>query len=118
MTEAALEQARVPPESDGAVMAWMRGHGWNPLPGRRENDPELGFHVWQEPEPQQGKSHALWIAEPMVRGLSAEELVRVLDAEAVAEEIQISFRVRIQERGAGYRISVVPRRSGAYRRER
>jgi hypothetical protein len=80
-------------------------------------DPELGFYVWQEPEPPQGRSHALWIAEPMVRHLSAEELIEVLDREAVAEEIQISFKVRIQERGAGYRVSVVPRRSGEYRQQ-
>jgi hypothetical protein len=93
----------------------MRDHGWVVHPARWEADPELGFHVWQEPEPQLGRSHALWVAEPMVRGLPAEELIEVLEREMVAEEIQISFKVRIQERGAGYRVSVVPRRSGEYR---
>jgi hypothetical protein len=53
----------------------------------------------------------------MVRSLSAEELVEVLDRESVAEEIRISYKVRIQERGDGYRVSVVPRRSGEYRQE-
>jgi hypothetical protein len=107
----------VPPETEVAVARWMRSHGWQVQPARWEADPELGFYAWQEPQPQLGRSHGLWIAEPMVSGLSAEELIGVLEREAVAEEIQISFRVRIQERGAGYRISVVPRRSGEYRRE-
>jgi hypothetical protein len=80
-------------------------------------DPELGFHVWQEDESRVGRSHALWIDESMPRHLSAEELVNVLNREGVAEEIRINFKVRIQERGAGYRISVVPRRSGESRRQ-
>jgi hypothetical protein len=42
--------------------------------------------------------------------------VAVLSREAVAEEIRISFKVRIQERGDEYRVSVVPRASGEYRK--
>ena len=106
----------VPPETEVAVAQWMRRHGWHVEPARWEADPDLGFYVWQEPQPRLGRSHGLWIAEPMVSGLSAEGLLGVLEREAVAEEIRISFRVRIQERGAGYRISVVPRTSGEYRR--
>jgi hypothetical protein len=111
-----LARLPVPPETEVAVAQWMRHHGWQVQPARWEADPELGFYVWQEPQPQQGRSHGLWIAEPMVSGLSAEGLLGVLEREAVAEEIRISFRVRIQERGVGFRISVVPRRSGEYRR--
>jgi hypothetical protein len=116
MTEVAVQHPQVPPEFDAAVIAWMRRHGWQVHPARWEADPELGFYVWQEPEPSEGRSHALWVAEPMVRNLSAEELVGVLNREAVAEEIRISFKVRIQERGDEYRVSVVPRASGGYRR--
>ena len=61
-------------------------------------------------------SLALWIDESMVRELSADRLVQGLDREGVAEEIRINFKVRIQERGAEYRVSVVPRRSGQQRR--
>jgi hypothetical protein len=104
------------PETDAAVAGWMRSHGWKAGPARWEMDPELGFHVWQEDEPPVGRSHALWVAESMFRHLSAEELVNVLDSEGVAVEIQVNFKVRIQERGAGYRISTVPRRSGESRR--
>jgi hypothetical protein len=95
----------------------MRAQGWTVVPARWEMDPELGFHVWQEDEPRVGRSHALWVAESMVSQLSAEELVNVLDSEGVAEEIRINFKVRIQERGAAYRVSVVPRRSGETRRQ-
>jgi hypothetical protein len=80
-------------------------------------DPELGFHVWQEDEPAIGRSHALWVAESMSRRLSAKELVEVLNREGVAAEIRINFKVRIQERGAEYRVSTVPRRSGESRRQ-
>jgi len=111
-----LARLPVPPETEVAIAQWMRRHGWQVEPARWEADPELGFYVWQELQPRLGRSHGLWIAEPMVSGLSAEGLLGVLEGEAVAEEIRISFRVRIQERGAGYRISVVPRRSGEYRR--
>lgn len=104
------------PESEAAVAAWMRGHGWNVFPARREQDPDLVFYVWQEDEPSIGRSHALWIDESMLSDLSAEQLVRVLDSEGVAAELRINFKVRIQERGAEYRVSVVPRRSGEQRR--
>jgi predicted HAD superfamily phosphohydrolase len=80
-------------------------------------DSGSGFHVWQETEATAGKSHALWIAEPMVRHLSAEQLVNVLNNEGMAEEIRISFKMRIQERGDGYRVSIVSRRSGEWRRQ-
>jgi hypothetical protein len=52
----------------------------------------------------------------MVRDLSAEDLVAVLKNEGMAEEIRISYKVRIEERGDGYRVSVVPRPSGEMRR--
>jgi hypothetical protein len=80
-------------------------------------DPETGFHVWQEERPAAGGSHALWISESMVRHLSAEQLVQVLNSEGMAEEIQISLKVRIQERGDEYRVSVVSRRSGEWPRQ-
>jgi hypothetical protein len=96
--------------------AWMRSHGWQVAPARWEMDPETGFYVWQEEAPQRGRSHALWVAEPMVRHLTPEELVDVLNRERVAGEIGISFKVRIEERGAEYRVSVVPRQSGEFRR--
>jgi len=41
----------------------------------------------------------------------------VLNSEGMAEEIRISFKVRIEERGDGYRVSIVPRRSGESRRQ-
>lgn len=104
------------PENDRAVAAWMRNHGWKVSSARWEADPDMGFYIWQEDEPPIGRSHALWIDESMVRELSADRLVQVLDREGVAEEIRINFKVRIQERGAEYRVSVVPRRSGEQRR--
>lgn len=108
---------QVPPESNAAIVAWMGTQGWKVAPARWEMDPEAGFHVWQETEATAGKSHALWIAEPMVRHLSAEQLVNVLNNEGMAEEIRISFKMRIQERGDGYRVSIVSRRSGEWRRQ-
>lgn len=95
----------------------MRSHGWKVAPARSEMDPEAGFYVWQEDEPSIGRSHALWVAESMTRYLAAEDLVRVLNSEGVADEIRINFKIRIQERGAGYRVSTVPRRSGEIRRQ-
>ena len=108
---------QVPPESDAAIVAWMANQGWKVGPARWETDPEAGFHVWQETDATPGKSHALWIAESMVRRLSAEQLVAVLDREGMAEEIRISLKMRIQERGDGYRVSIVSRRSGEWRRQ-
>jgi hypothetical protein len=51
----------------------------------------------------------------MVRQLKAEELIDVLNREKVAEDIRVSFKVLIEERGNGYRVSVVPRRSGEFK---
>lgn len=76
----------------------------------------MGFHVWEEAHPV-GRSHALWVDEAMVRHLAPAQLVDVLHGEGVAEDIRINFKVRIEERGAEYRVSVVPRRSGEFRRE-
>jgi hypothetical protein len=95
----------------------MVQHGWKVGGARWETDPEMGFYVWQEDSTSVGRSHALWIDEAMVRHLSPEDLVNVLDREGVADEIQIDFKVRIQERGDGYRVSPVPRRSGEFRKE-
>jgi hypothetical protein len=53
----------------------------------------------------------------MLRRLSPEQLVGVLNSEGIAEEIRINFKVRIEERGDEYRVSVVPRRSGESRRQ-
>jgi hypothetical protein len=117
MTHSTSGSPRLPPETDSAVAAWMRRLGWNVSPARWESDPERGFHVWQEDEPAIGRSHALWVDEFMVRHLSAEELVKVLNQEGVVEDIRVSFRVRIEERGAEYRVSPVPRRSGESRRQ-
>ena len=75
----------------------------------------MGFYVWQEEVSSIGKVHALWLDEAMIRHLKAKELVQLLERESVAEEIRINYKVRIEERGAGYRVSVVPRRSGEFR---
>jgi hypothetical protein len=109
--------SQLPPESDAAVSAWMRNQGWKVAPARWEMDPESGFYVWQEDEPSIGRSHALWVADSMLKDLSAEQLVGVLNSEGVGEEIRINFKVRIEERGDEYRVSVVPRRSGESRRQ-
>jgi hypothetical protein len=108
--------ARIPPESNTAIVAWMGGHGWKVAPARWETDPETGFHVWEEEQATGGRTHALWIEDAMVRNLSAEQLVEVLNHEGLADELQFSFKVRIQERGDGYRVAIVPRRSGEWRR--
>jgi hypothetical protein len=106
----------VPPATDVAVAAWMKKQGWRVAPARYEIDPESEFYVWQEDEPRVGRSHAVWIAESMVRDLSAEDLVAVLEDQGMADEIRISYKVRIEERGDGYRVSVVPRPSGEMKR--
>jgi hypothetical protein len=80
-------------------------------------DLENGFHVWEAEARENGRAHALWIAETMVRRLTPEELVAVLNRERVFEDIRASFKVRIEERGEEYRVSVVPRKSGEFRRQ-
>jgi hypothetical protein len=94
----------------------MTRHGWRVAPARWEMDPETGFFVWQE-QKAQGEAHAVWVAEQMVRHLSAGELVNVLDREGVAEDLRISFRVQIQERGDEYRVRPAPRRPRESRRQ-
>lgn len=108
---------QVPPETDAAIASWMGIQGWKVGPARWETDLEAGFHVWQEEEPTGDRSHALWVSEAMVRHLSAERLVQVLNSEDMADEMRISYKIRIEERGDEYRVSVVPRRSGEWRRQ-
>jgi enolase-phosphatase E1 len=100
-----------------AVADWMSRQGWRVSKAGWQQEPELGFHVWEEEAPSDGRPHALWVDDSMVRKLTPEELVGVLDREEVAGEIRISYKVRIEERGAEYRVSVVPRRSGEFRRQ-
>jgi len=115
--EAAAPMPPIPADADAAVSAWMRGRGWQVHPVRWEvDDPNMGFYVWQEEAPSLGKAHALWLDEAMIRHLKPKEVVQVLERESVAEEIRISYKVRIEERGDGYRVSVVPRRSGEFKR--
>ncbi|HEY8195384.1 MAG TPA: hypothetical protein VIG04_00285 [Gemmatimonadales bacterium] len=104
----------MPPEINAAVIAWMGEQGWKVGPARWETEPEAGFHVWQENGGLARISRALWVSESMVRHLKTEQLIGVLDREEMAQEIRISLKVRIEERGAEYRISVVPRRSGEW----
>jgi hypothetical protein len=118
MTDLTLKtNPQVPPENDAAIVTWMANQGWKVAPARWETDPEAGFHVWQETDATPGKSHALWIDESMVRRLSAEQLVDVLDSEGIADEIRFSYKIRIQERGDGYRVSIVSRRSGEWKKQ-
>lgn len=116
MTDFPEPNPQVPPETNAAITAWMEDQGWKVPPPRWEVDADGEFHVWQEDEPPEGRSHALWVAESMVRHLSADQLVRVLKSEDMAEEMRVSFKVRIQERGSEYRVSVVPRASGGWKR--
>ena len=104
-------------EIDRAVARWMKKHGWSVSPARWEIEPESGFHVWQETGKAPGLSHALWVSESMVRHLSAEQLIEVLDKEEMDQELRISVRMRIEERGSEYRVSVVSRRSGEWKQE-
>jgi hypothetical protein len=106
---------QVPPEIDAAVIAWMRQHGWKATPARWEMGTEAGFHIWQE-DLVEGRVHALWVSESMIRTLSADQLISALDEEDMAQELRISLRVLIHERGAGYRVAVVPRRSGGWQK--
>jgi hypothetical protein len=105
---------RVLPETEAAIASWMGAHGWKVRPARWEMESDLGFYVWWEDAPPGERLHALWVAESMVRGLGPEELVRVLEREGVEADLRISFKIRIQERGDGYRVSVVSRRSGEF----
>jgi hypothetical protein len=107
----------LPAGADAAITGWMKRHGWTVLPARREKDPDAAFYVWQEDVFRVGRPHALWVEEPVIGHLPPDELIRVLDREGVAEEIRINFRVRIQQRGAEYRVSPVPRRSGEQKRQ-
>jgi hypothetical protein len=110
-----LNNPPIPPETDSTISAWMRSHGWNVAAARWTMEPEAGFYVWQE-EHLDGKAHALWVADYMVRHLTPDELIKVLNQEAVAEDVRASFKVRIEERGAEYRVSPVPRRSGGFKK--
>jgi len=113
--DGSLPMPPIPAETDAAVSGWMRSRGWRVDQVRWEvDDPNMGFYVWQEEAPSIG-GHALWLDEAMIRHLKAKDLVQLLERESVAEEIRISYKVRIEERGAGYRVSVVPRRSGEFR---
>ncbi len=109
--------SQVPAETDTAIIAWMAARGWKVASARREMEVDVGFHVWQEHKPTAGGSHALWISESMVKHLSAEQLVKVLNSEDMTEEIRISFKVSIRERGDEYRVLVVSRRSGEWPRQ-
>jgi hypothetical protein len=81
-----------------------------------QKEPEAGFFVWQEDGSAKGKSHALWISDSLALALDAEQLVGVLERQGLAEDIRVSFKVKIEERGAEYRVSIVPRRSGEFRK--
>jgi hypothetical protein len=107
---------QVPAATDLAVTEWMRTLGWRVAPGRWHRDPDGGFHIWQETAPTTGAAHALWISESMIKRLSAPQVIDVLNLEDVPNEIRISIKIRIQERGAEYRVSVVSRASGEWKK--
>jgi hypothetical protein len=107
---------RVPAETDAAIIEWMGAFGWRVAPGRWHLDPDGGFHIWQETARTTGGVHALWISEPIIKRLPAPQLIEVLNGEDVANEIRISTKIRIQERGAEYRVSVVSRASGEWKK--
>ena len=107
---------QIPTGSDAAIAAWMGKQGWRSAPGRLHTDPDGGFYIWQEEGQKPGGTHALWVSEGMVGRLSAERLVEVLNSEDVADEIRISLKIRIEERGNDYRVSVVSRSSGEWKR--
>lgn len=95
----------------------MKQHGWTVAKARWVVEPESGFHVWQETGKLPGISHALWISESMVRRVPADKLIEVLDSLEMDQELRISVRMRIEERGSEYRVSVVSRRSGEWKQE-
>jgi hypothetical protein len=114
VTDTVESAPQVPPESDAAIVTWMKEQGWDAAPARWRVEPESGFHVWQEKIAQPGRAHALWISEAMVRQLSSKQLIRVLNDEEIAQEIRISLKIRIEQRGDEYRVSVVSRSSGEW----
>lgn len=117
MTDSTSESLpQVPAGTDAAVAAWMGQQGWHVAPARWHMDPDMGFHIWEEEGPKPGGTHALWVSEFMVRRLSAPQLVEALNREDVADEIRISLKIRIQNRGDEYRVSVVSRSSGEFKR--
>jgi len=118
MTDAAPgSNPKVPPKIDTAIVAWMKQHGWLVARARWQMEIEGGFHVWQETGKSPGTAHALWVSEAMVRRLSPEELMEILDRLEMDQELRISLRMRIEERGSEHRISVVSRRSGEWKQE-
>jgi hypothetical protein len=80
-------------------------------------DPDGGFHVWQEKGPKTGGTHALWVSESMVKRLTAAQIVEALNRHDVVDDLRVSRKVRIQERGDEYRVSVVSRRSGEWEKQ-
>jgi hypothetical protein len=108
---------KVPAKTDTAIVAWMKQHGWTAAKARWEMESEMGYHVWQETGKSPGTAHALWVSDPMIRRLSAEQLIGVLDQEEMDQELRISLRMKIEERGSEYRISVVSRRSGEWKQQ-
>ena len=106
--------SRIPPDTDAAVVRWMHAHGWKVGPANRQVEPEGEFYVWRE-ESDGVKSHALWVAETMVHNLRPDQLVEVFKRERLAEDLRVSFRIRIVERGTEFRVSLVPRRSGEFK---
>jgi hypothetical protein len=108
---------RVPPKTDTAIVAWMKQHGWTVSKAHLETESEIGFHAWQETDKSPGTAHALWVSDSMIRRLSAEQLIAVLEKEEMDQEIRISLRMKIEERGSEYRISVVSRRSGEWKQQ-
>ena len=116
MTDFTSGSSSLPSETDAAMAAWMGKQGWRSALGRLHLDPDGGFYIWQEQGPKPGGTHALWVSETMVKRLSAERLVEALDREDVADEIRVSLKIRIEERGDEYRVSVVSRSSGEWKR--
>ena len=92
----------------------MHGHGWKVGPAIRHLEPEGGFYVWRE-DSDGVKSHSLWVAETMVHNFRPDQLVEIFKRERLAEDLRVSFRIRIEERGTDYRVSLVPRRSGEFK---
>jgi hypothetical protein len=92
----------------------MNSHGWKVEAAVRRQEPEGTFYVWRE-DGGHVTSHSLWVSDEMISKLRADELIGVFKRERLAEDIKISFRIRIEERGTEYRVSLVPRRSGEFK---